>query len=659
MFFENIGHTNVNSGLENLRKSFDNIYWKPNHLNKLIHGCITEIDLTVDKNEEKIVNKECIECKISAFVLPEKSIKNEIESDCNVENKRQKLEENNTASNMFASCSSCINGENKVFKNVLKELVQKVFTGSNYGSNFRCFLRKLIPKNTKKFKPLYECLAQETTDTSIRLVVIPICLVNENIDETLLIHKSYGFVYKSDNNELQAYIHKNFHLDAPTSSLVASKSWLLESVLPKLKKWGEASNTHHSYQFDPLVDMERYSTLYFKLKEKYGPYFVSIWPENTDPLKFVYEDIAIATYLLLIWEDDRKRKNLSDKQSFVDLGCGNGLLVYILTKEGHPGKGIDIVRRKIWDLYENVVLEECTILPHTFKVDVDWIVGNHTDELTPWIPVIAVRSSYSVNYFVLPCCFFNFDRKFDSGAACTQSKYRNYLDFIVNIGEECGFKVEEDILKIPSTKRICSVGRERAYKEAEQQNVDNIVKDILKTNSCPIDLDKVSNDDSFTPREVTKDPKNCTQIDPHVKEKIVDALIVRLLEKIKYTNKDDDRLTSSGHKWSEWNAGDCISIPECAKLFNKDLLKSLKDQSGGLQSLLRNHQRIFKIQKGKVAFRDFRNNEEKHWGKKGNISRKADNIKTVGCWFFTSHPQGCVLSPEDCCYAHGEKDIRS
>jgi tRNASer (uridine44-2'-O)-methyltransferase len=35
-----------------------------------------------------------------------------------------------------------------------------------------------------------------------------------------------------------------------------------------------------------------------------------------------------------MWEADRKEKGLTKKQSFVDLGCGNGLLVYILTAEG-------------------------------------------------------------------------------------------------------------------------------------------------------------------------------------------------------------------------------------------------------------------------------------------------------------------------------------
>ena len=41
-------------------------------------------------------------------------------------------------------------------------------------------------------------------------------------------------------------------------------------------------------------------------------------------------------YLLTqcLWERERKERKLSRYQTFADLGCGNGLLVYILTQEG-------------------------------------------------------------------------------------------------------------------------------------------------------------------------------------------------------------------------------------------------------------------------------------------------------------------------------------
>ena len=50
--------------------------------------------------------------------------------------------------------------------------------------------------------------------------------------------------------------------------------------------------------------------------------------ETTDPSKFIHEDLGIAAYLILIWGQDRRDKD--NPVRFADLGCGNGLLVYIL-----------------------------------------------------------------------------------------------------------------------------------------------------------------------------------------------------------------------------------------------------------------------------------------------------------------------------------------
>jgi tRNASer (uridine44-2'-O)-methyltransferase len=68
--------------------------------------------------------------------------------------------------------------------------------------------------------------------------------------------------------------------------------------------------------------------------------------------------VAIATYILLLWEKDE----VPQKKTFVDLGCGNGLLVYILTKEGHNGVGIDVRKRQIWDFYPKDVKLEVNFL---------------------------------------------------------------------------------------------------------------------------------------------------------------------------------------------------------------------------------------------------------------------------------------------------------
>ena len=46
------------------------------------------------------------------------------------------------------------------------------------------------------------------------------------------------------------------------------------------------------------------------------------------------EDVAIASYLIVMWKAEREQKNLDKKQTFVDIGCGNGLLTHILSGEG-------------------------------------------------------------------------------------------------------------------------------------------------------------------------------------------------------------------------------------------------------------------------------------------------------------------------------------
>jgi tRNASer (uridine44-2'-O)-methyltransferase len=204
--------------------------------------------------------------------------------------------------------------------------------------------------------------------------------------------------------------------------LCPSVKWLAEKLLPKLASWmktrsKESDGLTTKWKASPpnaLINEDKYSKLYRHLKEKYGRKMTEIWPEVTDPAKFVYEDVAIATYLLTLWEDERHHLQLSRKQSFVDLGCGNGLLVHILSQEGHPGYGIDLKRRKIWDMYgPETVLKEAVIIPleHQVFPDTDWLVGNHSDELTPWIPLLAARSSYQTRYFVLPCCFYDFNQK--------------------------------------------------------------------------------------------------------------------------------------------------------------------------------------------------------------------------------------------------------
>ncbi|KAG8006149.1 putative tRNA (uracil-O(2)-)-methyltransferase [Nibea albiflora] len=227
--------------------------------------------------------------------------------------------------------------------------------------------------------------------------------------------------------------------------------WLSSDLLPKLVRWAAECKSSEFKSTLSLLPVEKYSVMYQQLKEKYKA-MVKVWPEVTDPEKFVYEDVAIATYLLVLWAEERAEKNLTARQSFVDLGCGNGLLVHILTNEGHPGKGIDVRKRKIWDMYGPQTLLEFTSVcfprrPPDGNVEPQ---SENSDVTTD-----DDLSSYACRYFVLPCCFFDFYGKYQR-RQCKKSQYKEYIDFIAEVSQFSGFNTEEDCLRIPSTKRVGS-----------------------------------------------------------------------------------------------------------------------------------------------------------------------------------------------------------
>nr|CAD7454881.1 unnamed protein product [Timema tahoe] len=371
-----------------------------------------------------------------------------------------------------------------------------------------------------------------------------------------------------------------------------------------------------------------------------------IWPEVTDPHKFVYEDVAIATYLLLVWKKEREHKGLSDrKQYFVDLGCGNGLLVHILTQEGHPGLGLDVRRRRIWDMYpSSTKLEVRTITPCASSLfpQADWLIGNHSDELTPWLPVIAARSSPSCCFFLLPCCAYEFDGSKYQRENSSCSLYSDYMSYVLSICEVCGFTTSVDRLRIPSTKRICFIGYERRYDADRAEKTGRTIQEFIDSRGSK---NKVKNGltssegywSEFKPREDKEVVRNCTQLDKSLLEDIV-SLVSRIL-----LNKHRNiSVASIDGEERMWNAGGCLMLNEVAQALPREKLKHLKKQCSGLQTLLKNHHWVFKVEKGTVQLR---------------IPRRKSDItgtvcRTKPCWFHVNHPDGCLLPDDDCAYQH-------
>lgn len=266
---------------------------------------------------------------------------------------------------------------------------------------------------------------------------------------------------------------------------------------------------------DNLLSESRFRRRYDAMKVKYS-FWVERWTECTDPVKFVYEEMSIAAYLCALWEVEREEEGTDRLQTFIDCGCGNGFLVYLLISEGHKGVGIDLRKRDIWDRYPEHVtasLRNEYLDPLSFDCSsFDWIIGNHSDELSPWLPVIAARSQHAITermevetpkgtidggdishplrrarprVFILPCCFFDFDgkkvafgrtrRTLGVSAPHGTGKYEQYYRWIAQILRAFGFAVEYENLRIPSTKYVSLIGR---FIQNENRTTESVVKEM-------------------------------------------------------------------------------------------------------------------------------------------------------------------------------------
>lgn len=493
---------------------------------------------------------------------------------------------------------------------VLDEISQEEFKNTHTGIIIT--VRLLLPK-------------QESGNNTVEVVIFNYneqyvqFLAASSSDKVKLVAPPFQYKFELKNNFLQLIVDI-------TNADTCSGEWLADKLFPKILKWSEESNDDKVIvQSLSLVDVEQYFDVYRRLKEKYGKKMIDMWTENTDPLKFVYEDVAIASYLICLWNSEGSS---SKKPSFLDLGCGNGLLVYILSEEGYPGEGIDVRKRKIWDLYpETTKLQIKTIVPSDENLfpDVDWIIGNHSDELTPWIPVIAARSSPKTNFFLLPCCCFNFDgtkyRRKNTGV----SQYSEYLLYIEDVCNACGFVTKVDKLRIPSTKRTCLIGSGPRTISNEQINT-NITK-LLSDRSKPLENLKL--------RESEEKVRNCTKLDRTFITETIHKLVSILL-----TINPDDNLLLHKENEQQWNAGSCLEIRTMVNALEPYELKRLKNECGGLQTLMRNHRYIFNVDKGRVKLRPpyLRSETEKYVDKP--------------CWFKKNHPDGCLYDDESCGYSH-------
>lgn len=276
--------------------------------------------------------------------------------------------------------------------------------------------------------------------------------------------------------------------------------------------------------------------------------------------------------------------------------------------------------------------------------DIDWIIGNHSDELSPWIPVIAARSAPTTRYFLLPCCAFEFNGNKFQRRNTSDSQYNGFLDYVRQISIACGFETDMDRLKIPSTKRVCLVGRRNGTATVSEfsENCLQIQRFIdAETKSTAKDPNRAWST-AFKPRPSVEEVRNCSKLERSIQSEIVNIVVAHLLAKRRCLNPDQATLN--------WNIGGQCPIVDLVRLIPAELLLKMKSECGGLQTLLRNHNQIFLVQKGMVQIRAPITKNERVALVEQNKLKVL--VKTRQCWFYENHPDGCPLSSDECCFVH-------
>jgi len=300
---------------------------------------------------------------------------------------------------------------------------------------------------------------------------------------------------------------------------------------------GYQKRVHH----DVVIPQKTFQDTYAYLKGKYAKELMDKWVEQTPASKHVFEDLGIAAFLIELWTemyggklsngslDEANEANgtapgnstdaitLAKQQQrteaqksfpgFVDIGCGNGLLVNILNREGWTGWGFDARRRKTWLTFSASLqanLKEMLLVPEVLTSPVpttpeeevkenehtpvpEWhngiapkgtfIISNHADELTPWTPLVAYFSSSP--FIAIPCCSHDFGgtryrapyhaEHFPHAPSDNQTKskskqvsaYTSLCSYVAYLTAAMGYVPEKEHLRIPSTRNIAIIGRVR------------------------------------------------------------------------------------------------------------------------------------------------------------------------------------------------------
>lgn len=268
------------------------------------------------------------------------------------------------------------------------------------------------------------------------------------------------------------------------------------------------------------------------------------------------------------------------------------------------------------------------------------MIGNHPDEITAHIPLMAAVDSYP--FLIIPCCAYSwegtYERKKIKGKKEAGSTYENFIQATCSIATTCGFNCTLDRLRIPSTKKTAIIG----YPKPGLSMTESGARLKLL-----IEHKRFQNTSSITVAKHTVEKamaiKNCTSLPKPEIEAIIKEIFSYLLDTALVPDKN--YVHDNGRPWNRGNQTLCLT--DIVKFLGRHKLELLKGQNKGLQTLLRNHKRIFSLEDGAVRLR---------------IPRSADKIrikkthpsvlKKKLCYFDMYHPNSCPLMSEECSYSH-------
>ena len=333
----------------------------------------------------------------------------------------------------------------------------------------RTIIRRMIPRNPQLDKPIAQtCLFLQSlaaTDNRKQRLVVYLPHASD-VDAVPWYHprvRALAYLHSWNTSpvdgETQGTVSLHYRL-FPSESLPLSPRLLRtgEHLLSTVHKHGQGQlagykkRVHH----DQLISQQKVQDRYTALKEKHALRLSERWVEKTEPSKHIFEDLGIAAFLIELWSemysnrDEPSSDVLTEFPGFVDIGCGNGVLVDVLLREGYRGWGFDARRRKTWDTFDKSIqpfVKELILIPQPlleihlasenskhadgsiisdrpFSTNAEdrrtrtlpawhngifptgtFIISNHADELTPWTPLLASVSSSP--FLAIPCCSHN------------------------------------------------------------------------------------------------------------------------------------------------------------------------------------------------------------------------------------------------------------